>query len=726
MRCVPALLRAAAGAMPFLRHPHAAVRGNRRGEGPVGLASLQRLRADLRLLAGGQLLRVGEAQHVLREVHGVDLVVEHAVDGRVAHETLEAPLQLLEGHLLAVLGEEGHEVVAREGPRLVALHGLEGLPDLLGPNCKDWPVVHVEPDKVVETDPVDVLAGLTELRVLDLVLHVLDLELRGEVPQGAHEVRDLLHGDHPVQDPGLGGVLILGLDLGVVEVVLHVREELAVLSAVQQLHERLDARAAHDARACHGLRVNEPLVHRQVVAPAGEGVLPLVVHGDGGDLRWVRDEAHALVRVPVERQLHQAKNLLMRRIEHELLLAVHILVHGRHPRDRSTVRGRESGLPAGPVHGVPDLELVLIIHRQHLLVVAPPAERVPDAARRPRLLLHHRVRGHYLQAPELRALDAVLHEPPVLAHREQPELLRLGPGEAQADYRSPMRLVLRRVAPLLRIGLVVVPVRVPVEAHAPVGVGQREVRGVVAKDRVRHAVAGVAEGDDRGEIGSLEQLAVAVAEADGKELPIRRELKDVWHELVEDLDEVQRSGVVVPQVHEAGVAANSHQGQQGVAAEPMHRRVQALQDEPAPAVLRGQLVEEPRLDEHDQGGTGAHEEVRALEVVLHTDAAAAGRLEVLAVVARLLEGDGLHGASGEVLEPRLHAELVVVEAHRPVRRADDHPSLLVHLQHVQGDAVAKLDDLHGSPLVGAAEAVDNQREVPDHDVAVNRPGGSLG
>mmetsp|Transcript_125828 Transcript_125828/g.355800 ORF Transcript_125828/g.355800 Transcript_125828/m.355800 type:complete len:277 (+) Transcript_125828:955-1785(+) len=275
----------------------------------------------------------------------------------------------------------------------------------------------------------------------------------------------------------------------------------------------------------------------------------------------------------------------MRRVQHELLFAIGVLVDGRHPGDRAAVGGRERGLPARPVHGVPDLELVLVVHGEDLLVVALAPEGVPDAARRPRLLLHDGVGGHYLEAPELRAPHAVLDKPAVLAHREESQLLGLGPGEAESHDRPPVRLVLRRVRPFLRVGLVVVPVGVPVQAEAPVGVGERQVGGVVAERRVGDAVARVAEGDDLGQVHGLEELAVAVGEADGQELPVRRELKDVRHELLEDLHEVQRARVVVPHVEEARVAAHGDQGQLGVAAQPVHWGVQALQHEPAAAVV---------------------------------------------------------------------------------------------------------------------------------------------
>mmetsp|Transcript_114656 Transcript_114656/g.357093 ORF Transcript_114656/g.357093 Transcript_114656/m.357093 type:complete len:269 (+) Transcript_114656:185-991(+) len=268
--------------MPNLRAQRTAMWRHRGGEGhsragPLGLAALfqggrERL-VDARLLLG-----VREAQDVVREVQRVDLVQQHSANGGLAHEGLEATFQLLQGHLLTVRREQCDEVVPREGPRLVAFHGLEGLADLLGADREDGSVVHVELHEVVEADPVDILAGFTELRVFHLVLHVLDLKLRWEVAQSAHEVGDLLNGDHAIQDPRLGCVFVLGLDLRVVEVILHVGEEIPILSALEQLDERLYARAPHEVGVRHRLWVDEPLIHGQVVAPTGEGILSLVVH----------------------------------------------------------------------------------------------------------------------------------------------------------------------------------------------------------------------------------------------------------------------------------------------------------------------------------------------------------------------------------------------------------------------------------------------------------------
>mmetsp|Transcript_56700 Transcript_56700/g.159122 ORF Transcript_56700/g.159122 Transcript_56700/m.159122 type:complete len:260 (-) Transcript_56700:1896-2675(-) len=258
-------------------------------------------------------------------------------------------LQLLERQLLAPRGEQAEEpilAVPRQEARFVAVHGLERLLDLVGADGEHRAVVHVQPHEVLEANPVDVLAGLPELGVLDLGGHVLDLQLRREKAEGAHEVRDLRHGNHAVQVPGLRRLLVLRPDLRVVEVVLHVREELALLAAVQQLHERLDARAAGDAGARDRLRVDQPLVDGEVVPTTSEGVLPLVIHGDGRDLPRVRDQAHTLVRVAVQRQLYEAQHLLVSGVEHELILAVRALVHGHHLGDGVSICGRQRGLPA--------------------------------------------------------------------------------------------------------------------------------------------------------------------------------------------------------------------------------------------------------------------------------------------------------------------------------------------------------------------------------------------
>merc|ERR1719387_1593223 len=106
-------------------------------------------------------------------------------------------------------------------------------------------------------------------------------------------------------------------------------------------------------------------------------------------------------------------------------------------------------------------------------------------------------------------------------------------------------------------------------------------------------------------------------------------------------------------------------------AETMHRRVEALQHESATAVLRRKLIEQTRFYQDNQSGAGRDKEVGALEIVLdaHSGRCASCGAEVLAlaVVGGLLEGDGLHGASGEIFEPSLHPELVIVESHSSIR-----------------------------------------------------------
>mmetsp|Transcript_50465 Transcript_50465/g.131105 ORF Transcript_50465/g.131105 Transcript_50465/m.131105 type:complete len:239 (+) Transcript_50465:1016-1732(+) len=235
-------------------------------------------------------------------------------------------------------------------------------------------------------------------------------------------------------------------------------------------------------------------------------------------------------------------------IEHELVLTICVRVHRRHAGDGAAV-GRRQGSPATrPVHGVPNLKLVLVVHRQDLLVVAFATKRVPDATSRPRLLLDHGVGGHRLQAPKLGALHAVLHEAPILANGEEPWPLLSRPGEAEPHDGSPVRLVLRGVHPLLGVVLVVVPVRVAVQADTPVCVRERQITAVGAECGVRDAVARLAERGDLGEILRLEQLAVAVGEAHRQQLAVGGELQYVGHQLLEDFHQMQGPRVVVPHV----------------------------------------------------------------------------------------------------------------------------------------------------------------------------------
>merc|ERR1719162_1419143 len=113
---------------------------------------------------------------------------------------------------------------------------------------------------------------------------------------------------------------------------------------------------------------------------------------------------------------------------------------------------------------------------------------------------------------------------------------------------------------------------------------------------------------------------MTVCEAHGQQLTIRRKLKYVGNELLEDLDEVQGPCVVVPQMQEARVTADSNERQLGMTAESMNRRVKTLQNKSASSIVRRQLVEEPRLHEYDQGRAGGDEKVGALEIVLHASA----------------------------------------------------------------------------------------------------------
>ena len=218
-------------------------------------------------------------------------------------------------------GQQVQQGVPR-GARPPLAQSVEGLLDLLRAHREDRPVVHVELHQVLEADPVHVLPGLREPGVLHLVGHVGDLQLRGEVAQGAHQMRDLLHRDHAVQEPGLGGVLVLRSYLRIVEVILHVAEEGTILPAIQELDEGLGAGATHDACIGNRLRVDEPLIHSEVIATACESILALVVYGNRCDLTWVRNKPHALVGVSIQGQLHKSQDLLVGGVEHELVLAV--------------------------------------------------------------------------------------------------------------------------------------------------------------------------------------------------------------------------------------------------------------------------------------------------------------------------------------------------------------------------------------------------------------------
>merc|ERR1719502_617470 len=78
--------------------------------------------------------------------------------------------------------------------------------------------------------------------------------------------------------------------------------------------------------------------------------------------------------------------------------------------DGTSVGRRQRRLATGLVHNVPDLELVLVVHGEHLLTVAAASKGIPEAAGWPRLLLHDRVGPDYLEAAHvLRALlDVIL------------------------------------------------------------------------------------------------------------------------------------------------------------------------------------------------------------------------------------------------------------------------------------------------------------------------------
>mmetsp|Transcript_58889 Transcript_58889/g.164507 ORF Transcript_58889/g.164507 Transcript_58889/m.164507 type:complete len:257 (+) Transcript_58889:924-1694(+) len=252
-------------------------------------------------------------------------------------------------------------------------------------------------------------------------------------------------------------------------------------------------------------------------------------------------------------------------VQHKLVLAIGVLVDRHHLRYRAAVRRREGRLPAGPVDGVPNLKLVLVAHRQHLVVVAFATKRVPNATSRPCLLFDDRVGRHDLETSELRALHAVLNKPAVLAHREESQLLGLGAREAKAHNRPPVLLVLRGVHPLLRVIPVVISVPVPVQAHALVCMRECQERTVVTKGCVRDVLSQVTEGHDLRQVRCLEELEMPVHEPDAKQFSIRREPKDVRHEFFEDLHEMERPRVVIPKVQEAGVATDRHEGQGGVA-----------------------------------------------------------------------------------------------------------------------------------------------------------------
>ena len=295
--------------------------------------------------------------------------------------------------------------------------------------------------------------------------------------------------------------------------------------------------------------------------------------------------------------------------------------------------------------------------------------------------------------------------------------------------------------------------------------GQGEMASIRAEGDVGHTIPGVAEGHDFGQIRRLQQLAVPIGKAHCQELPIGRKLKDVGHELLKDLHQVQRPGygskmkhqetdrrfshrplshlpgqailvlpyfdntagpgVVVPHVQEPGVSTHCYQGQLRMATKSVHGRVKPLQYQATPPILGRELIEELGLDHHHQSGAGAHQEVGALEIILHSHAHAARWLVL--IFAGPLEGDGLHGAGQEVLEPGLHSELVVVEADGAVGCADHHARrLLMDLQNIQRHVRAELDDLHRSPLIRAAQTIYDERQVPDDHITVDGARGRLG
>lgn len=151
--------------------------------------------------------------------------------------------ELLKGHLLAFSRQRLHQVLSADGGSVSPLRAAqdrEGGGDVVLGDAVDGSVVDEQFQEGLELELADGFFVVIDVfAVPDFVLHVLDFFLGGVEAHAPHHVGDGAQRHLSVQLPGLGGMLVLGPDLTVVEKVLEVAHHLALRSAFQQVRERV-------------------------------------------------------------------------------------------------------------------------------------------------------------------------------------------------------------------------------------------------------------------------------------------------------------------------------------------------------------------------------------------------------------------------------------------------------------------------------------------------------
>lgn len=264
------------------------------------------------------------------------------------------------------------------------------------------------------------LAGLSEVRELDLVLHVLDLLLSGIVAHGAHQVRQLIQGHCPVETTRLGRVLVLAADHRIVEEIFHVLVGLAIAATFDQVDERLDAFTAQGDCLVNRRHINRPHVNGQVLTTTSEQILAIRRSADIFHDVGVRDQAHGLVRVAIQRHLDEADDLLFRSVYKELVGVV-FDVELLQLDDLPAIGWSQACAPGVFGADVPDLHLVVIIGSEKQVFLSVDL-RVPNACGRVSLFLDFET-CHNLETLLLRrGVHIVLEDTAVTPDGEQTQL----------------------------------------------------------------------------------------------------------------------------------------------------------------------------------------------------------------------------------------------------------------------------------------------------------------
>ena len=195
-------------------------------------------------------------------------------------------------------------------------------------------------------------------------------------------------------------------------------------------------------------------------------------------LPGVRDQTHRLVRVAIERHLHEAHHLVVRRVREVARRAGLRCLAQReeqHPGQRSAVRRTDDSALNGLGAGRDDAQLILVVGSDHMrLGVLRARGHVHASGRHARLLDLGGV-AQLDASLDGRARQVVLDQRAVLAAREEARRAVRALAELQPRDRLVVAAVLAHKDPLLLGGRLIARVAEPIDSHTIVCVRRREV-----------------------------------------------------------------------------------------------------------------------------------------------------------------------------------------------------------------------------------------------------------